>query len=107
MSLSVNREEFDAPNRFFTDLIQRRGGRDVFTHLPGDISLLDDLLFVALPGEPPPHTERPSERRELRLPSPWHDVVRLTERFTGAVIERRDDGTFVHLKPGIYQMERA
>ncbi len=65
-----------------------------FTHLPGDVSLLDDWLFVAQHGEPPPLTERPAARRELRLPKPWDDAIQLTEHFTGTVVECRADGVF-------------
>jgi hypothetical protein len=78
----------------------------VFTHVPGDISLLNDLLFASMPGEVPPHTEKPAERRELRLPAPWDNVTKLTERFTGAVIERDSNGAFCGIKSGIYNLER-
>jgi hypothetical protein len=94
-------------DRFVTTLMSERGGRDVFTHLPGDVSILDDLLFVAQPGHPPPHTERPADRRELRLPAPWDNVVKLTERFDGRVIARDADGAFRQVGSGIYDMVRG
>jgi hypothetical protein len=106
MSTIVSSPEFEAQNTFFTQLVRERGGRNAFTHLPGDISLLDDLLFVSRPGEPPPHTERPAAKRACRLPAPWDDVVKLTERFTGTVIECEASGVFLGLKPGIYRVGR-
>jgi hypothetical protein len=79
----------------------------VFTHVSGDVSLLDDLLFVALPGSPPPNTEFPAARRELRLPAPWDDVTKLTERFNGTVFERNGEGAFVGVEPGVYNLDRS
>jgi len=72
-------------NRFYTHLLSERGGREALVHLPGDVSILPDyeggaMLFVALAGEMPPHTERPASRRELRLPPPfenWRDYLAL------------------------------
>lgn len=91
-------------NKFFTDLLREKGARDAFVHLPGDISLLDDLLFVALQGEAPPHTERHASKRRTLLPAPWQDVTRLTELFEDRIVERDAAGDFVNVPPGIYRM---
>ncbi len=105
MSVVENTPEQQARNQFFTQLIAEKGGRDAFVHLSGDISLLDDLLLVAQPGEPPPFTERHASRRRVVLPAPWQDVMRLSEMFEQRTIERDPDGAFGDLTPGIYRME--
>jgi len=104
MSKVSFKPELEERNRFFTKLIREKGGRDAFVHLPGDISLMDDLLFVALPGEPPPHTDRPASQRRVLLPAPWNEITHLSEVFETRVIERGDDNSFVNLEPGIYRM---
>jgi lysophospholipase L1-like esterase len=92
-------------NQFFTKLVREKGGRDAFIHLPGDISLIEDLLFVAQPGEPPPHTERHASSRRVLLPAPWHSASALVEVFDERIIERDADGTFSNLEPGIYRIK--
>ena len=101
--------EMATRNQFFTQLIRECGGREAFIPLPGDVSILPDyeggaLLFIALAGEPPPHTERPASRGALLLPAPWENVARLEELFESRVIERAADGAFVAVSPGIYRM---
>ncbi|RYX84438.1 hypothetical protein EON83_09955 [bacterium] len=98
-------EQWEEQNRFFANFIRENGGRESFVHLPGDISLLNDLLFVALPDEPPPHTRRPVSRGELRLPKPWTGVVTLRDLFAKGFIERSATGAFMNVPPGIYRME--
>jgi hypothetical protein len=43
----------------------------------------------------------------LRLPAPWDNVVKLTERFDGRVIARDADGAFRQVGSGIYDMVRG
>ncbi len=99
--------EHEERNRFFTEFIAQKGGRDAFTHLPGDISLIDDLVFVAkslIHG--PPNTVINVEYREIRLPAPWNDVTLLKEKFTGKEVKRDDDGAFRKVNWGIYEAKR-
>jgi hypothetical protein len=107
MSTVQNIPEQEQRNRFFTQLVREKGGRDAFVHLPGDLSVMGDMIFVARPGEPPPHTERPAFRGEFHLPEPWDDVVRLSDLFVSSRIERSESGGFVNVPPGIYRLEKA
>ncbi len=107
--------EWEERNRFYTVLLRERGGRTAFVHLPGDVSILPDyqggaLLFVALHGEPPPHTDgepagRPASRRELRLPPPFENIAALVGLFGTPSTTCGEDGVFRELQPGIYRME--
>ena len=92
--------------RFLTTLMAEKGGRDAFTHLPGDLSILDNLLFFPLQGEAPPNTEFFPARDLFQLPTPWDDVVRLKGKFSGKVIEKESDGFFRNVVADVYEMER-
>jgi hypothetical protein len=91
------RPGFEAKNRYLTRLLAERGDRDAFTHLVGDLSILDDLLIVSVP-------EGEKLARDLRLPEPWDKVRRLTEETDGTVRRRARSGTFKAVLPGIYRM---
>jgi hypothetical protein len=86
----------DEIHQYLTKLLRERGGRDAFTHLPGDLSVLDDLLFV-------PIYEKPASR-EVSLPAPWKGVKALTNEITGQRIARKK-GVFAGVLPGIYRMK--
>ena len=86
----------EAHNRYLARLLRERGGRDAFTHLPGDLSVLDDLLFV-------PVTEPPTPR-DLRLPAPWDRARLLVEEIAGTRVKRGKDGVFRAVPPGFYRM---
>jgi hypothetical protein len=85
---------------YMRDLLAQRGGPGVFTPLPGDLSVLDDLLFV------PFELHRGAEHRlpRVELPPLWRAVCELTEEITGAHIRREADGAFLDVAPGIYRM---
>lgn len=106
MNVVKNTPDLEARNQFFTRLMREKGGRDAFVHLPGDISLIDDLLFVAQPGEPPPNTERHASNRRVVLPAPWQGITRLREVFEERSVEREADGAFESIPSGIYRMSR-
>lgn len=80
-------------NRALCRLLKERGGRRAFTHLPGDLSIMDDLLIV--PVGPP---------RELRLPEPWAGTAALIDEVGGARFEKDSDGVFRGVGRGIYRM---
>ncbi len=84
-------------NRFMVQLLKDRGGRNVFTHLIGDLSILDDLLFVPVPEH---HTAKIS----FTLPDQWNKIRLLTEKFTHAKHERTPAGAFQEIPAGIYVM---
>jgi hypothetical protein len=92
---------------FLVDLLEKRGGARAFTHLPGDLSILDNLLFFPTAGHAAPNTEFFPPRDSFALPAPWDDVVRLRGKFNGAVIEKMADGFFRKVVAGIYEMERT
>jgi hypothetical protein len=94
-------------HRFLVELLEKRGGPRAFTHLPGDLSILDNLLFFPKTGHTPPNTEFFPARDCFALPAPWNDVVRLRGKFNGAVIEKEADGFFRKVVAGVYEMERA
>lgn len=96
----------DERNIFLTKFLAEKGGRDAFVHLPGDLSLIDDLLFVAQQGEMPPGTEKHAYYRAVHLPEPWTAVTKLVEKFTGVVITRDADGAFRNLAAGIYELKK-
>lgn len=76
-----------------------KGGRDAFTHLPGDLSVMDDLLVVSVP-------EGQDVTRTLRLPKPWADVTLLVEETDATRLRRGRDGSFKGVSPGFYRMQR-
>jgi hypothetical protein len=91
------RPGFEAKNRYVTKLVKDRGGRDAFTHLPGDLSIIDDLLIVSVP-------EGETLTRDIRLPAPWDGVKTLTEETDATVVRRGKNGAFKAVAPGIYRM---
>jgi hypothetical protein len=94
-------------SRFLTKLMEEKGGRDAFTHLPGDLSIIDNLLFFPLQSEAPPNTEFFPARDLFQLPTPWDDVVRLKGKFNGKVIEKETDGFFRNVVADVYEMEQS
>lgn len=96
----------EAHSRFLTSLMAEKGGRDAFTHLVGDLSISDNLLFFPRQGEAPPNTKFFPARNRFALPAPWGDVVRLRGKFHGAVIQKEDDGFFRNVIADVYEMER-
>ena len=92
--------------RFLTRLMAEKGGRDAFTHLVGDLSIIDNILFFPLQEGAPPNTAFFPARNLFTLPAPWDDVVRLRGKFNGAVIEKESDGFFRNVVADVYEMER-
>ncbi len=90
--------------QFMTKLLDEKGGRDAFTHLVGDISILENLLFFPHGEAAPPNTEFFPARDIISLPAPWEGIKTLTGKFHDHVIEKNNDGEFVGLQPGIYEM---
>ena len=107
MSCIDERPGSDERNRFFLQLLQARGGRDAFTHLVGDLSIQDDLLFLAVTHSSPPNTPFHRAPDVFALPAPWEKVTRLVEKFDATTIDRGEDGKFHGVSPGIYQMIEA
>ena len=91
-------------HRFLVELLDKRGGPRAFTHLPGDLSILDNLLFFPKTGHAPPNTEFFPARDCFNLPSPWDQVTTLRGKFDGKVIRRGTDGRFSGVTAGIYEM---
>lgn len=85
-------------SRYFTQLLRERGGRDAFTHLPNDLSILDDLLFVPFGKKDATHN--------IALPATWSEVKRLRAEIGDALLEANGAGAFENVPPGIYRMER-
>jgi len=90
----------EAHNRFMLKLLAEKGGRDAFTWLPGDLSVMGDLLIVPAPHGAPDDFVCPT----LRLGAEQASMRRLTEVLTGAVIARAAAGTFDNVPSGIYRM---
>jgi hypothetical protein len=86
-------------NRFMVELLRERGGCNAWTHLPHDLSIMDDLLAV-----PFGHGEHESEH-EVSLPAPWNETRVLVEVITGARLEGVEAGRFSSVPSGIYRME--
>ena len=96
----------DERNRFLTKLLRDKGGRDAFTHLVGDLSIIDDLLIMPVQH---PEPDKPFFRATdtFALPAPWDKVTNLVEKFGGPTIDRGTDGNFHDVDGGIYQMIEA
>ena len=92
-------------NRFLLELLEKRGGRDSFSYLAGDISIIDNLLFFPQPEDAPPHTEFFPARDEIKLPEPWDKVKTLKGKFHNKIIKKNRSGMFAGLVPGIYEMK--
>ena len=87
-------------NKYMLALLAERGGPGVFTALPGDLSVLDDLLFVPLEYGQTAEHRVPS----IQLPDLWSAVRTLTEEITGGHLQCTPDGAFHDVPPGIYRM---
>ncbi|MHC4885185.1 MAG: hypothetical protein ACYTGH_08890 [Planctomycetota bacterium] len=104
----VSRETIgEEHSRFLTRLVEEKGGRDAFTHLAGDLSIIDDLLFFPHQSEAPPNTEFFPARNVFQLPEPWADVVQLKGKFTDVVIDRDVEGFFHNVTTDVYEMKRG
>jgi hypothetical protein len=97
MCKSDNRPAATAVNRYLTTLLRERGGRDAFTSLPGDLSVLDDLLFV-------PSAGGKGEPTNVSLPVA-HDAVVCLADVLGVRRIAKTDGVFRDVPPGVYRME--
>jgi hypothetical protein len=86
--------------RYLTKLMRDHGGRDVFTHLLGDLSIRDDLLIV-------PWAAEAGEEQSFRLPDPWAATATLANELDKAVFRRDADDAFVKVPPGVYRMWRT
>ena len=91
-------------NRFVCELLETRGGPHAFTHLPGDISIIDNLLFFPHQEHAPPNTEFFPARDTFALPAPWDQATALRGKFNGQTIERAADGRFHGVIGGIYEI---
>ena len=91
-------------NRFMNKLLAEKGGPHAFTHLAGDISILDNLLFFPQQEGAPPDTGFFPAGDTTLLPEPWDRAATLKGKFHDHVIEKNDEGVFAGLKPGIYEM---
>ncbi|HUX00984.1 MAG: hypothetical protein WBD63_02535 [Phycisphaerae bacterium] len=92
------RPDNEALNRYLTRLLAERGGPKAFTHIPGDLSVMDNLLVVSEPDPPQPP-------QDVRLPEPWTNVVRLVDEISGGSVAADKNGTFQSVRPGVYRME--
>ena len=98
--LADERPGWEEHNRYLLKLLTEEGGREAFTWLPGDLSVLGDLLIV-----PTPHGKPDDFRHsELRLGTAQGKVKRLREELTGAVVTCGKHGLFRNVRPGIYRM---
>ena len=89
---------WEEKNRYLNRLLRENGGRSAFTHLPGDLSILEDLLVVpAVEGH---------LYSELRLPQEWAGIRFLTEETDGTQIAASEPGVFRHVPTGIYRMRK-
>jgi len=93
------RPQWEAHNRYMLRLLHERGGRAAFEALPGDLSVIDDLLFVPSCSDLPQGLHP-----ELRLVRQWESVKELREEITGARVARGADGLFRSVPPGFYRM---
>ena len=92
-------------HKYMIDLLEEKGGQDAFTHLVGDISILDNLLFFPKQEGAPPNTEFFPARDNVKLPVPWNKVKILKGKFHNNIVKKGKDGIFKGLVPGIYEME--
>ncbi|MCJ8329245.1 MAG: hypothetical protein HRT89_23315 [Lentisphaeria bacterium] len=94
----------DEYRQFMTKLLAEKGGPDAFSHLVGDLSIMDDMLFFPVTEGVPPNTEFFPPRDIICLPEPWDKITTLTSKFHEHVIEKDADGNFNGLEPGVYVM---
>ncbi len=92
-------------NKFLLALLKEKGGRDAFSYVIGDVSIIDNLLFFPQPEDAPPHTEFFPARDKIKLPKPWDKVKTLKGKFHNKIIKKDKKGMFTGLVPGIYEME--
>jgi hypothetical protein len=95
------RPGWEQHNRYLLKLLTEKGGRDAFTWLPGDLSVLGDLLIVPTPHGAAEGFMHP----ELRLDKDRAKVRELCEELTGAIVVRGADGAFREVRPGFYRMK--
>ena len=93
-----NRREGAAQNRQMVQLLRERGAPKAFTHLPGDLSVLDDLLFVPVP-------ETKEKKMSFKLPASLKSIRVLTETTSQVAHKRADDHKFHDVPPGVYRMQ--
>lgn len=91
-------------NHFMIKLLAEKGGPEAFTHLIGDISILDNLLFFPKQEGAPPNTDFFPTRDSFKLPHPWNKVKTLQGKFHDKVITKNSEGVFLGVTPGIYEM---
>jgi hypothetical protein len=82
-------------------LLKERGGRCRFVALPGDLSVLDDLLFV-----PEGHGSKPLEPRPIDLIDGYGDVRLLKSELGSTQVQCTAPGKFESVLPGVYRMQR-
>jgi len=98
ISKSSTREDLKAHAKYMVKLLAQRGCRDA-VNLPGDLSILDNLLVVPFPNEGPSDA-----KTDIQLPAPWDQTRALTEEITGARIPCTSPGVFPQVPPGFYKM---
>ena len=105
MSVFDNRPDSEKINQFMTELLAEHGGRDAFTHLVGDLSVRDDLLFV--PVQHPEGTPFARTPGTFTLPAPYDKTVKLVDKFDKKKsFSRLKGGGFKGVPGGIYHMKR-
>jgi hypothetical protein len=99
MVRAVARPGFEARNRCLAKLLAEHGGRDAFTHVPGDVSVLAAAKLVVVPD-----TNATGRCPLFRLPAPWHETTVLIEETDGSRIAAGPDGAFRDAPTGIYRI---
>jgi hypothetical protein len=89
-------EQAESLNRRMTQLLKERGGKHAFTPVPGDLSVLDDLLIV-------PYSETNCDWT-VTLPALWGRINMLIDEQEGTRLVAEKPGAFTHVLPGIYRM---
>jgi hypothetical protein len=85
-----------ARNRSMAKLLQEKGGRNAFMHLPGDLSIIGDLLIVSIPSPP--------AGQNIVLPPKQKRVTKLVGETGETTVKRDRNGVFRNVQPGIYRM---
>lgn len=93
------RPEARGANAYLAKMLRERGGRDAFEALPGDLSILGDLLFV-------PSCGGNGKPVDVRLPARLGGVARLVD-VLGSGRFHVENGVFAEVPPGVYRMEEA
>lgn len=94
-----NEEKWMAHNRFLTEFLKERGVGKRPIHLPDDVSVIDEYVFVPVAGE----FGENIINADILLPD--NTVSRLVEIITQEVILRGADAKFSAVPTGIYRME--